>query len=64
MICPICQSELIKVFGKWECPLCTQINNIRKNRKTWEINPKTRIKESKKTYNRSQEKRNWQKEID
>ena len=33
-------------------------------RQIWEINPKTRIKKSKKLYNRKREKRQLKKEVD
>jgi len=64
MICPICQSELVNVLGKLECPLCTQVNSIRKNRKQWKINPQTKVKESKREYNRAEEKRRIQRELE
>jgi RecJ-like exonuclease len=53
MICPKCNSKLKIVYGKKVCPLCSQIPTYRK---VWKINPKTKIKESKKFYNRQKEK--------
>lgn len=60
MKCTSCQSELKKVYGKTVCPLCSQINN---QRKTWTINPKTKIKDSKRKYNRQKVKIEIQEEL-
>lgn len=41
-----------------------RLKAYKKIRQVWEINPKTRIKKSKKKYNRKKEKQNFRKEIE
>jgi uncharacterized Zn finger protein (UPF0148 family) len=57
--CEKCKSKLIYIYGKLTCPFCFQLI---KTRKTWLINPKTKIKDSKKKYNRNKEKLQLKKE--
>lgn len=42
----------------------TMLDAYKKLRKTWEINPKTRVKDSDKKYKRGREKQNLRREIE
>ena len=59
MNCPDCGRELTLFYGKLICKLCLQVS---RERKVWVINPKTKIKDSKRKYNRQKVKRELKEE--
>lgn len=63
MLCQIHNVELVDCYGKLVCLECEKLESYKRIRKTWEINPVTRVKD-KKRYNRTEEKRKFKRMLE